>query len=71
MPNVEPPKRNAEPTPEAVFAIIQYADEYEGSKGGPMDFWETLDPERRRHCEESASKIIRAWRKRQPRASRL
>lgn len=60
-----------EPTPEAVYATHAYEMEYLIGDKTVMEFWRSLDPARQRICEHATSQILRAWRKRQPKASRL
>lgn len=43
--------RNLNATPEAVVATIIWGDQYEGFKGGAMDFWDWLSNADHRKCE--------------------
>ncbi len=52
--------RNLRPTSEAVAAMYLYGAEYAASGGGSMDFWDSLDASRKRHCQELVLKIIEA-----------
>ncbi len=42
--------RNLNPTPEATVARIIWGKEYAAQRGGTMDFWDTLSPDRQRRC---------------------
>lgn len=52
--------RNLHPTAEAVAAMYLYGAEYAASGGGSMDFWDSLDDSRKRHCREMVLRIIDA-----------
>ena len=43
--------RNLNPTPAARVAMIIWGKEYGAQNGGSMDFWDTLDAERKRRCQ--------------------
>lgn len=42
--------RNLNPTPEARVAMIVWGREYAAQRGGSMDFWDSLDDERKARC---------------------
>ncbi len=44
-------KSNLTPTPEARVAMIIYSDEYEKQCGGSMDFFDSLDEDRKHRCK--------------------
>lgn len=63
--------RPPELTPEAILATHLYAARYAAQDGNAMAFWATLELDQQRHCDQIVAQLARAWRRRQPRASRL
>ena len=52
--------RNLNPTPAARIAMVIWGDEYAAQCGGSMDFWDSLDADRKRRCEAAAAYVVAA-----------
>lgn len=54
-------KRNVNPTAEAYIAMNLWSHEYaHEQRGGSMDFWDSLDTNRKRRCIELAQRVREA-----------
>ena len=52
--------RNVNPHAEAAFAMIMWGHEYAKQNGGCMDFWDALDPYRKRIATDAVTSILSA-----------
>lgn len=53
-------KRNLNPIPEAVIAMLIWGEEYSEQRGGSMDFWDSLSYRTQEQCREMLEKIRQA-----------
>ncbi len=53
-------KRNLNPTPEAVFAMFHWHENYASQGGGSMDFYDGLSERSQKYCQEAIRKIAEA-----------
>ena len=60
MTEQEKDKRNINPTPEAVLAMILWGEEYAAQTGGSMDFWDKLHDHHKRQCISGVNRILNA-----------
>jgi hypothetical protein len=63
MTEQERDKRNLNPSKEARAAMWLWSKEYSKQAGGSMDFYDKLDPSRKRLCTQMVDDILAAsWR---------